>query len=138
NAAPPLAKLQDGFKKLKTFNERAIKLVELVGGEIEKWKGQIGAESSAEKDRERQAQKALAEELKEFLKDLGTHGRDIDKGAAALDAGKRAEGWETLQKRTQESGELLTELIVVQSRARVYLIKLRPINWQLEPALQYA
>ncbi len=138
--APPLPKLQEGFKTLKTLNGRTGKLADEVAEDMANWKKHLGeqTEDRTARAREETQYKYLVKQLADLRGDLAAQERAIDKGAAALEPTRRKEGWEELQTRTQEQGTLLTELSVIQNMARVYLIRLKPVHWQLEPAVDYA
>jgi len=138
--APLLAKLQEAVEQQKTFHERTGKLIDLVDSELERWKG-MAAESGddpAQTDRERADQKKLARELKEVRDDQAAQSKEIDKAGAELDANKRNEGWQALLKRTRKQNALLSELFVIQTQVRVYLIKLQKVKWQLDDATPFA
>jgi hypothetical protein len=139
--APPLVQLREGFKNVRTLNTTTIKLVSEVEKEVQHWKEQLDShknEDALAQKSEEDAQETLAKNLKSLAADLRTHDKDIADGADALTEASRAMSWEALQNRIQESIALVTDLLFFQTQARVYLIRLRPVEWKLDDAVRYA
>ncbi len=138
--APPLAKLQEGFRKLKDFQASTLKLVSEVQGEIERWK-KLPAEPGQEEEetsRQRALQESLAKQIPELRKDLQTLGQRIDQSVAALREDKRKQGLDSLLKLIEQQSDTVAALFVLQNRVRVHLIQLQPVNWPLDAAVEYA
>jgi outer membrane protein TolC len=138
--APPLVKLEDGFKKLKLHQRRTLAFVEAVGGELEQWRRQPAEpeETKQQTARKQAAQKELARDLAEIRDELDTLGKAIDKAMAALTEDKRQQGWEALLANTREASAAAAQLFVVQTQVRVYLIRLKPMHYELAAATDYA
>jgi outer membrane protein TolC len=138
--APPLAKLREGFDKLKTFQARMVTLVELVEKEIDGWKAQPVDPNAdpAQSQREQADQKTLTRDLQEVRDDLKKLQKGIEKSATELAENHREADWEALQKWTRQQVAAAAELFVTETQVRVYLIKLPPIEWKLADATQYA
>ncbi|HMC65968.1 MAG TPA: TolC family protein [Gemmataceae bacterium] len=138
--APPLAKLQDGFKNLKAFHARLTKLVEEVRDELSGWQKQLEApgEDAESRRRAREEQKDRRRELDELRQDIKSVLAAIDKAALALVENKREDGWKALQNRSLDVIDAVSQLLVLQTQVRVYLLKLRLLHYPLGPAIEYA
>ena len=132
DAEPPLAKLREGYDKLKTFHARTVTLVGLVQKEIEGWKAQPADPNAdpAQAQREQADQKTLARELGEVGDDLAKLLKEIEQDSAGLAENRRKESWEALQKRTRRQIAVVAELFVIETQVRVYLIELPPAEWK--------
>lgn len=137
---PPLPKLQDGMARLKAFHGRTVKVIDQIEGELERWQKQLDEPEpdEAQAQRTRNAFRDLAKEIPELREEVNDLGKGIDTGTAALAGDKLQEGWERLLRRIQEEVALAGQLYVLQTQVRVYLIRLDPVKWQLDPAVQYA
>jgi outer membrane protein TolC len=137
--APPLADLQDGFGRLKDYQRRTMAFIESVREEIKRWEALPEEGDDPQRlARRRAAQRALAQQLPELGGDLVTLRRDIERGAAGLRADRRRESWELLQRLFRQQGALTAQVGIIQTQVRVYLIRLRPVRVEEEPALAYA
>jgi outer membrane protein TolC len=138
--APAVGKLQTGFQQLQAFLERTGRVAEQVRGEIERWQpGQQGVEQDRERlARERAAKKSLADQLVEQGKDFAALSSDIKKEPERLSEKTRTEGWEALQKRARQLIAIAGQLNVIQTQIRVYSINLKPIDCELDAAIDYA
>jgi outer membrane protein TolC len=140
NEAPPVAKLEDGFGKLKTFHERLAKLVQGAGIELERWKADL-AQDSSDKDqmvRRRAAWQARARDLDDIRTDLAKAGAAILNDARSLGTAGRENSWLALQKDSREVDTLAASLFVLQNQVRVYLIKLKPVPFDQPTAIKLA
>src|SRR5205823_6167251 len=93
--APSLAKLREGFEKLKDFRASILKLIEVAEVEIDRWRKQPPASGEGEDEikRQRASQDALQKQVPELRDDLRTLAKDIDKAVADLAEDKRKDGW---------------------------------------------
>jgi outer membrane protein TolC len=138
--APPLAKLQDGLRRLKEYNARTLRLSEGVNGEINRWRT-MPREATADTSQAARvltAQNALAARLPEMHGEMVDLGKAIDELAAALPRMKPQDAWETLQRRLRQQSDLTAQLFVIQTQVRVYLIRLRPVQYEEKAAIAYA
>jgi outer membrane protein TolC len=140
NQAPPLAKLQQGFRQMKDFQAAILKLVDQVAEEIEKWKKQPPGpgEDAQEIKRQRASQESLTKQIPDLRDDLQKLTRDIDEALLALKEDKRQEGWESLPALMRRQIDISAELLSLQNQARVYLIRLEAVKWTLDAAVDYA
>ncbi len=143
DAPPPLAKLKDAFNRLKEFNTRAEKIEKMIREELARWKQALGDIDPKRADdpeiaRQRSQHKSLERYLTEMGKDLAELGKTLDKTGAALAEDKRAEGLQDLLKQARLQNDLMAQLFVVQTQVRVFLIKLKPIPYELGAATRYA
>jgi outer membrane protein TolC len=138
--APPLAKLQEGFQRLKDLRASVLKTVDQVQAEIERWQKQHPSprEDEQETQRLRAVRKALAKQIPELRDDLQELAKDIDQAMPKLREDKRKEAWESLLELTRRLTDTSAELFVLQNQVRVYLIQLQPIDIALDAAVQYA
>jgi outer membrane protein TolC len=138
--APTLKQLENGFSKLNSFRDRMGKSLQQIQGEIDNWQpGETAAEEDKQRLlRERAAKKSLTEQLREQRKDLEALSPDIQKDAALLSEKTRTEGWETLQNRARQLLDVGGQLNVIQTQVRVYLINLKPLDYELDNAVNYA
>ena len=137
---PTVAKMQDGYGKLKAFHARLLKLVKRVEEELEHWKPNIGkaAEDEEQAKRERATFANLSRQLPELRDETTKLGAVLDKGAADLAENTRKLDWERLQRNTRQVIAGAAELFVLQNQIRVYLIELKAIPATLDEASAYA
>jgi len=140
DVAPPLASLKDGYTRLKTLNAQAERIGASVEEELSRWKKESGEAKPDDPQavREQNYQKTLEKYLAEVRKDITELGETFDKAAAMLAEDQRADNWQALQKHARQQVDLVGQLFVIQAQIRVYLIKLKPIPYELEPATRYA
>jgi outer membrane protein TolC len=138
--APPVVKLEEGFGKLKAYQTRTEKFVEEVNGEVQRWRTllQQPDEDKDRSERERAALQELLKELEEVRTDLQRLARSVAAAAAAVTEKTRKLDWEALQTRTRDLSALVGQVVILQTRERVYLIRLRPVKYQEEAAIAYA
>jgi outer membrane protein TolC len=139
-AAPPLAKIQEGFKKLKDNQVLAGKLLDPAREELERWKKQAGEAKAAKEEAERigDLQKDLGKELADLRDDLQSLNQDIDKVQAGVQEANRKKNLEDLLTLIRRQKTAIGELYVLQTRVRVFLIQLTPITVKLDAAVAYA
>jgi outer membrane protein TolC len=138
--ALPLARLQEGYKNLKTFQTRAVTLLKEVADEIEQFKKSLSEPGQDREtlDYERGVQQRLSSALADTRADLDKLGQSIDKALAGLATTKPQDAATTLQVFAQSLGNLAGDLFAIETQARVYLIKLQPVTYQLAGAVEYA
>jgi outer membrane protein TolC len=143
DAAPPLANLQQGFTRLQGFQERALKLWEEVDAELQRWKGELtepageGTTAEARAFAIRTFQN-VSRQVPITRRDIVRIGEELAADKAGLREARRRDAWDTVQKRVREEIALASELFVVQTQIRVYLIKLKSAKYQEETAIAYA
>jgi outer membrane protein TolC len=139
---PPLPQLSKGFTELLAFQNRVVKLTEQVDQELERWRGQIPQtpeDGDAERlNRELNAHKTLSGQLKEVQRDLAVIAQTIAKDTAGLPQKDRRTSWQALQGAARQLIAAAGQLFVIQTQARVYLIKLAPMNYEEAGATQEA
>jgi outer membrane protein TolC len=137
---PSLAKLREGFGRLKDFEASTLKLIDVAEEEIERWKKQPPppGESEEETKRQRRNQELLARQIPELRDDLRALAKDIDKAVAGLREDGRKQSWETLQALMRRQIGTADELFLLENQVRVYLIQLEPVNYKLDSSVQYA
>jgi len=143
--APPRARIQQGFDELKGLHQRVVQQLDAVAAELERWNEQTEEADTSETDdaekddvdeaREREARRVLTRRLDDLRKDLQTAGREIDQ--AQRDAGIQPleAAWESIQTRARQQSADLSELAILQTQIRVYLIELRPVELDLQQAI---
>jgi outer membrane protein TolC len=138
--APPLARLREGYDRLRLLHRRGNEQVGKVQAEIDRWKAQPIPQSSDPEQaaRTRQAQETLSAQLPGVGAELKALAKDIEKSAAALSERKLKDGWETLQKQIRRENSLVGELVIIQTQVRVFLIRLEVVHYEEAPAVQYA
>lgn len=141
DAAPPLDELKQGVARLRTFPGRTIKLADQVAAELGRWQVEtkgIDEEAKAQEVRERTMRESLAKQLADLGSEQNELVEEIDKAVLQLAEARRTENWETLQRLTRDQNALVAELFVIQTQIRVFLIKLKPIDYKLDAAVEYA
>jgi hypothetical protein len=142
--APPVVKLEGGFKRLRDFQVRTAALVEQVQKEMDRWARALAAEVEKSPDdkerltRARAAREARARDLEDLRQDLAKLGISIASKGAAVSERTRQESGEALKDQVQRESAALATLFVIQAQVRVYLIELRPMNYELNPAVAFA
>src|SRR6266851_7023095 len=98
--APPLAKIQEGFKKLKDNQVQSGKLLDQAREELQRWKKQAGEAKVAKEEAVRigDLQEGLGKELSDLRDDLQTLNQDIDKVQASVQEANRKKNLEDLLK----------------------------------------
>jgi outer membrane protein TolC len=136
----PLGELRDGFRKLETFRARAIKLVDEVEGELDRWKKlpQVGEQPELARARVQANIAAVTRSLTAVRGELDDLKKKTSALGTALDEKTRKESTERLLRLTSNLTETVAELFVTQTRVRVYLIQLQPVKYDLESATTYA
>jgi outer membrane protein TolC len=137
---PPLVKLEEGYRQLKEFEQRFPGLIDMVAGEIERWRKKLakaGGETG-QADRDRAALDGRTRDLEEVRAELEFLTGRTNRDAGALAEGQRKQNWEALQDRTNDLVALAAQLFVVQTQARVFLIELNPVPYEEGPAIEYA
>jgi outer membrane protein TolC len=138
--APPLADLQEGFNKLKEYLTLAQKVLGEVQGELEKWKKQPieSKESKEQADLIRSFQDRVDKDLTGLPEDMEALSKAIDKSKANLKEINRDQSWKDLVGLIRKQKVLVAALYVLQTRIRVFLIQLTPVNIKLNDAVAYA
>jgi outer membrane protein TolC len=138
--APPLAKLQEGFKRLKQNQTQIRKLMDEVEQELKQWKQQPPDPERTKQDAERDL--ALQKDLTSYLQDerdaVKDLDRDIAKAEPLLQEANRAQNWKDLQTLFPLQKAIVTDLFILQTRVRVNLIRLTPVTVKLDAAVAYA
>jgi outer membrane protein TolC len=140
DVAPSLAKLQDGFRHLKSFDAEMVRLVDMARQELGRWKATPVGETQdpAVANRIRDTQEARTRDLEDIAGDLAKIRSDIERDSAALTEPTRTKGWEALQQDARQENALAAQLYVLQNQVRVYLIKLKPVPYDLPAAIDFA
>jgi outer membrane protein TolC len=138
--APPLVQLQDGYQKMKDNQNLAIKLLDEVRQELERWKKQAPPAEIAKEEAARigDLQESIAKELSDLENDLNSLMKEIDKAQAALQEANRKKNWEDLLKLIPRQKTAIGGLYALQTRVRVFLIQLTPMQVKLNAAVAYA
>jgi outer membrane protein TolC len=138
--APPVARLQGGFDRLKALHGQLVKLTAKVEEELKKWRNQPSADydEPAQAKRESATREALERQMPEFRAGLAKLAKDLDAARAGVGEATREKDWESLQAKARQLIAEAAQLYVVQTQVRVYLIQLRPIPYKLEEAREYA
>jgi len=138
--APPLAQLQEGFKRLKENRTHAHRLTDEVENEIKQWKELPPDPEQNKEDVRRDL--ALQKELTSYLQDIRDAVKDLDrdiaKDEASLREANRAQNWKDLQTLFPLQKAIITDLFILQTRVRVNLIRLTPVTVKLDAAVAYA
>jgi len=140
DAAPPLPRLQDGFRRLKALQVRSARLADEVAQEMRGWQGKLGkgAPDQASKEREQSWFARVSREFPDTRAQIIDLGREIEKAVASLSKGTPAEGWKLLLRQLRQETEQASELYILQTQTRVYLIELTPMQYQEAAAIEYA
>lgn len=138
--APTLAELRAGFTGLQSYQKRAADLADASAGELREWEGRLGeiAGDEAQARRERETFRNLAQQMPELHAELAQLAKNLADDESLLNEARRAEGWKALQGRARQLIAQLGQLYVMQTQVRVYLIKLKPIPYTQEEAVDYA
>jgi outer membrane protein TolC len=137
---PPLVMLKEEFGRLKAFYPRILKLVDQLAGELERWKKQQ-EEPNPDKDqvaRQRIAHQERTKDLDDVRADLGRLGQAIERDSSEVAENTREESWKQLQRRTEDEAAVVAQMFVIQNQVRVYLIHLKPVEYDLPEAIAYA
>lgn len=138
--APPLVQLQEGFQKLKDNQTHARKLLDEVQEELKRWKEQPPDPEQNKQDAQRTL--ALQQDLGNYLQDERDSVKDLDKdiakAQASLQEANRVKNWNDVLALIQLQKAIITDLYILQTRVRVYLIRLTPVTVKLDAAVAYA
>jgi outer membrane protein TolC len=135
---PALAELRQMYDQIQGLNRRTFQALDQIAGELERWK-QTPLEGDADAAaRERAGQKARTKALEELREDLEKLGKSLIADRAALKESQRQQSWETLQRRIGDQYAYANQLVVLQTQVRVFLIRLRPIEYDTDSATRYA
>jgi hypothetical protein len=131
DVAPSVVKLEEGFRRLKAYEDRIVPFEKQVGEEIDKWKQKL---DQLDKDpervaRERVALQARSRDLEEVHVDLLALRQKIERSAAGITENRRKQAWEALQDRIRDLDAAAAQLFVIQTQVRVYLIELNPVQY---------
>jgi outer membrane protein TolC len=138
NTGSTPAEQSAGLKKMETFRARLVKLVDEVESEIGKLKDQL-AGAAADREQAARARAGLAEVTLRLLgvrEDLESFKKKTAQAAADLAQGTL--GSEVLTRQVDRLTGIASELFVIQTRVRVYLIQLPQIRYELAEATEYA
>ena len=135
--APPVDSLADGLRRLSAQTARLPHFLDEVADELRRWEeGLTGTEEEVR--REKASLEALRTQLEELRHDQERLQQRIDRQAAQLAPARSAEDWELLQKQCRDEIALVSQLFVIQTQARVFLVRLRPFPFQEEQAIDIA
>jgi hypothetical protein len=140
DAAPTVVKLEEGFRRLKTFYDRLGPFEAEVGQEIEKWRRKV-AESAGDPQRaarDRAALQARSRDLEEVHVDLLALRQKIERSASGVQENRRKQSWDALQDRIRDLDAAASQLFVIQTQVRVNLIQLNPVKVEESVAVPYA
>src|SRR5262249_39717103 len=130
NEAPSVASLRAGYDQLKAYIVQLTKLTDGVEAEITKWRSEPAeTRDEAAAKRERATREALERQMPEFRTELSKLARDVERERNSLQEGTRENDWQSLQARSRQLIADASQLYVVQTQVRVYLIKLEPIPY---------
>ncbi len=137
---PTIVKLDDGYKRLKTFQVETVRQANALQAEIDNWRNSsLGADEDKELvQRERASQESQVRDLADTKKDLATLGKAIDLANSGLLQAPIGPAMTTFQKQSDALVGAVSELYVIQTQVRVYQIKLKPVYFDLQSATQYA
>ncbi len=137
--APSRASIVQGLTELESLHEELVKQIGEVAAELGRWKSQ--AEPPATQDEEvservASAQRVLAERLEGVREDLQESGRDILAVTANVQRQLPIEeAWEAIQRLCRQESARLSDLFVIQTQIRAYLIQLDPIEYEEDEAV---
>ena len=140
-ASPTKVKLLAGFIRLKVMHARAEALAKELEGEIANWRKTSPAPDveKAKAQREKSHQETALRDLEDTKKDLESLGKKIDLAESQIRTDTIPAELSALQKVSDGLVGLVSELYVVQTQIRAYLIKLKPPYFTDESsATQYA
>jgi outer membrane protein TolC len=136
--APSRASIVEGLAELQLLHQELVGQVDEVAGELQRWKSQADqsfAEDDERSDRETEAKQTLTGRLEGAREDLQESGRDIDAVAAEVHQQPIDEAWEAIQRLCRQESARLSDLFVIQTQIRAYLIQLEPIEYELDEAV---
>jgi outer membrane protein TolC len=76
--------------------------------------------------------------LEELSRDLPETGRSVQEAVANLTDDNRQESWEAIQRLARQVSSQTSDLFVIQSQIRAYLIELEPSQVESDTAISYA
>jgi outer membrane protein TolC len=141
DAPPPRIQILEGLAQLESLHEALVEQVDEVATELERWKSQAEdslAEEVALSDQEAEAQQTLTERLAGVREDLQESGREI---VAEMDKPREQPievAWEAVQRLCRQESARLSDLFVIQTQIRAYLIKLEPLEYEQNEAVALA
>ena len=140
DAAPPVDKLRDGFRRLLALHARTVQFSQLVEAELKRWKAQPPEADEPREDaqRERDAQDALELRLKALRTELDDLQKAIEKSAGEVQENTRMASWEALQRNIRQEIAAAAQVFVIQNQVRVYLIQLQPVKLDPDVAIEFA
>jgi outer membrane protein TolC len=138
---PPTPKeLRDGFDTLAKLLPRAEKITENVVKELAGWKQQLGQgiEEPAQAQRERETYESLEKQMPEMRTGFQGLVKNLKNDAAKVETAPAKASWDALQARSRQLIAYLGQVYVLQTQVRVYLIRLKPVPYELNEAETYA
>jgi outer membrane protein TolC len=137
---PTPAELRDAFAKLTAFSSRIERVLDQVEDEVRAWKGQLGQgiEEAGQRQKERETYDTLERRLPDLRLDSSQWKKDVAGDTEKLGRLTPKESWQVLQNRARQLIAQLGQIFVFQNQVRVYLIRLKPIPYQLQEAETYA
>jgi len=138
--APALDELRTAFVNLAALRQRGERFIDLLGKELQQWRGVLGTgdDDSTRVGREKDNFLAIERQLPELRKDFLDLNRAMAKDTERLAAATPKQGWDSLQTHSRQLIALLAQLFVVETQIRVYLIRLDPIPYEVDDACAYA
>ncbi len=137
---PALVKLEEGFRRLKEYQDRFPALADQTEREIARWNERLERPGQQE-DVVRRERASFADRSRD-LQEARTDWQDLvarTKAAAEkVTENRRKEDWEELLDQTSDLVDLAAQLFVIQTQSRVYLIDLQEVPYTETEAIGYA
>lgn len=138
DAAPPAARLEEGFGQMRALQERVSRETEAVAEELERWEAKPGSSDTEQAPREEKAKRMLRSRLDELRGDIEKLTQEIGVARQSADESRREEAWERLQSLARRQLAQVGDVFVIQTQVRAYLIELGPIGWERDQAVSQA
>jgi outer membrane protein TolC len=137
---PTLARLDEGYQRLKKYFEATEAQVASLAKEIAEWQktSPTGEEDKDLAKRERASQALQLRDLADTRRDLANLRRTIALSHGGLGSTTVDTAMLNFQKQSDALLGAVSEVYVIQTQVHVYQIKLKPVYFTLETATQYA
>lgn len=136
--APPVEQVRVGFASLQLLHHRLLEQITEVQKELERWKSQPddpADEDGLGRERETQAQETLTQRITELAKNAEESGQQFASAAEAVTDQAIEQAWESIRRLTRQESSHASDLFVMQTQIRAYLIELKPAEFEEDEAI---
>lgn len=137
---PTKVKLESGYKSLKLLINTTLAQAKSIRAELEAWQ-KSAPDPKADKaqlQREKRHQENVVRDLADTTKDIENLNKASDLALARIASEETEISLRLFQKQSDNLVGAVNELYAMQAQIRAYMIKLKPVMFDLPGALEYA